>query len=30
MDIVVISKNVNTNITPTYVTRALKYNLFDI
>ena len=30
MDIVVISDDINTNRTPTYTTRALKYNKFDI
>jgi hypothetical protein len=30
MDIVVISDDINTNKTPTYITRALKYNKFDI
>jgi len=30
MDIVVISDDVNTNKTPAYMTRALKYNMFDI
>ena len=30
MNIVIISEDINTNKTPSYTTRALKYNLFDI
>lgn len=30
MDVVIISEDINTNKTPSYMTRALKYNTFDI